>query len=134
MIGGIDIILSVPANDSTADLIIRRVRQYWPNGIFQDANSSEMYSVFDPWVAIHGTNSREFFIYRDAEAAKGWEAEGAVSENFNTMLHILLDPSPDADAKMQEITIVCDERTESVMSLIRDLEVTLCPIRSRLAA
>src|SRR5574337_52941 len=112
MIGGIDVILSVPANDSTADLIVRRVRHYWPNGIFQDANSLQMYSLFDRWVAIIGTNSREFFVYQDADAAKKWEEEGAVPENANTMLHFLLDPSPNPNSKLQEITVVVDERTE----------------------
>jgi hypothetical protein len=134
MIGGIDISFNVPVNNPTADLIVRRMRQFWPEGVFQDANSAETHGIFEPWVAIHGTNSREFFIYRDAEAAKKWNDAGAVPENSNTMLHFLLGPAPEVDSESQQVTVVCDKRTEDIMSVIRDLQNTLCPLLLRLAA
>jgi hypothetical protein len=134
MIGGIDISFNVPGNNSTADLIVRQMRQFWPDGVFQDADSADTHGIFDPWVAIYGTNSREFFIYRDAESAQRWEDAGAVPENSNTMLHFLLGPPTDVNSESQQITVVCDNRTEEIMSVIRDLQVTLFPLLLRLAA
>jgi hypothetical protein len=90
MIGGIDIVLAAPAEIPLADVIIRRMSESWPNGLFEDVNGDRSYRPFEPWVAIHAAKSKEFFVYQDAAAEQSWESDGAVPENANTMIHFLI--------------------------------------------
>jgi hypothetical protein len=134
MIGGIDITIAAPAKARAADVIVGRMREFWPDGYFQDADSVAAFSLFDPWVSLVGTSRKEFFIYRDAYAAAEWEAAGATAENSNTMLHFFVGNLVAHDPEVQQVTIVCDEVTQEIQSLVKDLEYTFCPSLMRLAA
>ena len=121
---GIDIILRAPPDVSVVDLILRYFRHCWPGSSFQDADQDDKYHIDDAWVSIHGTTSREFFIYRDRHAADAWAQEGAVASNVNTMLHFLVGDAPEAQADPREVTLVCDQRTDEIERLTVDLETT----------
>jgi len=122
MIGGIDIILQASPGMPLAELILGRLRSFWPSAVFQDADAADQYPIGDPSVLIHGGASREFFIYQDRNAAAVWARQGAVCENRNTMLHFLI--GPETMGELQEITVVCDERTKEIDQLIADLQDT----------
>jgi hypothetical protein len=122
MIGGIDIILQAPPGIPLADLILGRLRSFWQSAVFQRADETDQYPIGDPWVLIHGGASREFFVYKDGDAAAAWARQGAVRENSNTMLHFLI--GPERLGELQEVTVVCDERTREIDQLIGDLQDT----------
>lgn len=124
MIGGMDIIISAPASSPVSDIVVRRMRQLWPAGIFQDADSVDKHDIFEAWVNITGTKSRDFFVYRDANAVRAWEEVGASPENQNTMLHFLIRLGERNGSAIEELTVVCDRRSHDVARLIDDLEAT----------
>jgi hypothetical protein len=103
-----------------ADLILGRLRSFWQSAVFQEADGTNQYSLGDPWVLIHSGTFREFFVYQDPEAAHAWSHEGAIPKNGNTMLHFLI--SSETGGGLQEVTLVCDERTREIGQLITDLQ------------
>ena len=117
MIGGLDAILIAPSNLAIADLILRVCRDRWPECLFQDADSSEVHNLSESWVWESGTLSKEFFVYRDTQAAHCWQAAGAGAETSNSMLHFILRDQP----VHTEVTLVCDRLDEIIDSIIESL-------------
>jgi hypothetical protein len=122
MIGGIDIVLVAPAEVPLADVIVRRMAETWPSGLFEDVDADRSYGLSDPWVAIHAANSKEFFVYRDAAAEESWEQNGAVPENANTMIHFLIGGLLSGKHRLRQMTIVCDQETDELKQLVSDLK------------
>lgn len=120
MIGGIDMILEAPPGDYLVELILRRIRHFWPDARYQNADDAEVYSVRDGWLSISGSQATEFFIYKNEKAAQSWDRYGAIAENRNTMIHFLVDKSSFND--LQQITLVCDEETAEMRHLAKDLQ------------
>src|SRR5262249_6183460 len=110
MIGGTDIICPVRSDIPIADVIFRTVRRYWPRYVFLNAEET---GPFTPWAGagLPRPSGREFFIYRDEEAARSWDEQGAVPENANTMLHVILPPERAPLPALAEVTLVCGELT-----------------------
>lgn len=122
--GGVDILLVVPPGVPAVDLILDRLRRSWPNALFVDAQKRDAHPISDPGFRLNAVNSREFLIYQSPSALNSWQEHGACLQNTNSMLHFVLDDSPGATFELQELTLVCDERTEAIDRLARDLELT----------
>lgn len=122
MVGGTDIILVGPSHLGISDLILRVCRDRWSDCRFQMADSLEVYKLDDPWVWKLGTLSKEFFVYRDAEAASNWAKDGAGCEAANSMLHFILRDLQQAGLVYAEVTLVCDQLDDVVRSIVDSLK------------
>ena len=121
MIGGTDIILVGPSHLGISDLILRVCRDRWSDCHFQNADSLDVHKIDDPWVWTLGTLSKEFFVYRDAEAANNWTTDGASREATNTMLHFILRDLSQDGLLYAEVTLVCDQLDAAVSSIADSL-------------
>jgi hypothetical protein len=122
-IGGVDIIIPVPPNVPVVGLVLERLRRLWPESIFNDAEGEEHHGISDPWVGLHGEDSREFLVYRDKDALATWERHGADPDHPNSLLHFIVDEAAGVEDGSQELTIVCDERSPEIERFIADLEL-----------
>src|SRR5437764_261188 len=113
-IGGIDIILAVPADVPIVDMVLGRLMRLWPGAYFIDADETESHRIDEPWVRSRGGQCDEFLIYKDKAAVESWQQEGPTPGNTNTMLHFLLRADPEAGDEFKELTLVCDERTAEI--------------------
>jgi len=68
---------------------------------------------------------REFFVYRDEQAARSWDADGATPENYNTMLYIIVPEKPAERTTVPTLTVVCGEPTGEVKIILQDIESSL---------
>jgi hypothetical protein len=114
MIGGIERRVPTRAGRSALEPAVRAVRQFWPKAVFENAETGDRYDEF--WEVPLGRLD-EIFVYRDAAAADGWEAEGAVPRLRNTMVHLIADE----DA----ITVVVDEKDSFFAELIDTISSAL---------
>ncbi len=106
MIGGIDIEIPTKAGDLSVVVAVRAIRQKWPRAVFENGLTGDRYNKFGE---IPFGSLEEIFVYRDSEAADAWDADGAVPELSNTMVHIIADEGM--------LTVVVDER-DAVMEEI----------------
>ncbi len=131
MIGGTDIVLEVNPGAPAAEAVFAIVRRYWPSCVFQDAeDESTPFAPPDIWPPQ--LSSREFFLYRDQQAALSWEEHGAAPENRNLMLHVIL-PEERRDAPAA-LTLVCDEVRGEMKRMIREIQTSLAARRQVNAA
>ena len=91
---------------NSADLILRMLRDKWPDGVFETEMMEQPISLRDASVWSRFENADEFFVYSDSRAAKTWNDEGLTSENENQMIHVILRRMP--VRQVGEITIVVD--------------------------
>src|SRR5437879_5940925 len=94
MIGGTDVMLEVQAGVPVSDVIFRAVRRHWPAYVYQNADDETTPFTRSPGAGLPKPTGREFFVYRDEQAALSWDEHGAIPENFNTMLHVILGKDP----------------------------------------
>jgi len=124
MIGGTDVVLEIGPGVAAADAILRAVRRHWPHCVYQNADDET--APFAP-VADWPPRSveREFFVYRDEDAARDWDAEGATEANHNTMLYVILPDESPAPSDRPTVTVVCGEPTGDVKAILEDIETSL---------
>jgi hypothetical protein len=124
MIGGIDIELWVRDATEAINLILRTVRRHWPRSVLQNADDR---TPFSPGASdqLPTPSGRGFFIYRDAQAARSWDKHGAIPENSNTMLHVILGGRVKSRSNLKSLTLVCDELTGEMQHLIEELRTGL---------
>jgi hypothetical protein len=115
-VGGVDIVLAAPRGKDIVDRILHACRRRWPDSLFQDVNEAAFHSLRDTWVWSVGTASNEFFIYRDDEARRAWEVEGAGVGHANSMLHFLIDQDP-GEGMPAQVTLVCDRWDDFIRQL-----------------
>lgn len=111
MIGGIDVRLSTMAGESSIEVAVRAVRQRWPRATFENALTGEKYTLF--WQIPFG-EIQELFVYRDSQCAKKWDADGAVPEVYNTIIHLIPDD--------ELLTVVVDERNAAMNELLAAIQ------------
>ncbi len=111
MIGGIDVRLPTMAGESSIEVAVRAVRQRWPLATFENAFTGEHYTHF--WQIPFG-EIQELFVYRDSQCAAKWDADGAVPEVYNTMVHLILDDDL--------LTVVVDERNAAMNELLAAIQ------------
>lgn len=97
---GTDTIIKWKAKSHPADFILRICRRLWPNAIVQPADSMGLYSLQSPMTWLYETPQREFFVYRNREAANAWRERGGEEPLRRDMMHFLIDGN--------EITVVHD--------------------------
>ncbi len=107
MIGGIDVRIPTKAGELSAEISVRAIRQVWPNAVFEDGLTGEHYDHF--WQIPFG-KIEELFVYRDSDASHLWDAEGAIPDAYNSMIHIILDPGM--------LTAVVDERDQEMEAIL----------------
>ena len=125
-IGGVDVVLRV--KDPTvpfADIILHAARWLWPGFVFQDADQSQIFENNDPKLWLYRTVSREFFLYRDADAATAWNDAGGTPENQLTMVHCLIADGAAGTKSPRELTVVVGELTEQMTHFIDALRPAL---------
>ncbi len=111
MIGGIDVSITTQAAGSSFEVAVRAIKQLWRRAVFKNGVTGDRYDSFHE---IPFGNLEELFVYRDCASADAWEEEGAIPENFNTMIHILPD--------VNMLTLVIDEKDaamEQILSAVR---------------
>jgi hypothetical protein len=123
-IGGVDTVLTIPAQIRAADRILGVCLRHWPEGVLEDDSNGSVYPLAEAASQLPSRLEQEFFVYRDAEAAKDWESEGATSSNMNTMLHFLVGRS-DEQTALREITVVCDQLDTPMQQLLSELATQL---------
>ena len=122
MIGGTDLICPVRGDIPIPDVIFRVVRRYWPGYVFQNADdeSGPFTPHAGPW--LPRPSGREFFIYRDEQAARSWDEHGATPENRGTMLYVILPSEQSLIASPTSVTLVCGELTGVMGDLVREIQ------------
>jgi hypothetical protein len=130
-IGGVDVLLQARTGDCIADVILRACSKLWEHDkpYFQDAGSTEIHALSDPWVWRVGTASREFMVYKDRRAVEQWRIEGATRRNENTMLHFLIGGHEATPPGIVEVALVCDRLTPAIRQLARELQTSFLPLR-----
>lgn len=118
-IGGVDVVLRVEHDISVAEIILHIARRLWHRCVFQDAEQSQVLDIDDPKVWLYGPASREFFVYRDREAANAWSHEGGTPPNQQTMMHFLVGGD--------ELTVVVGDLTGEMVPFIEDLKRAVHP-------
>src|SRR5437870_29331 len=108
MIGGTDIILSVRDEAEAVGLILRAIPRHWPRCVYQNADDEATLTA-DAVATMPRLLGHEFFIYRDPASAASWEQHGAIPENANTMLHVIMGDQGVNNSGLKSITLVCDE-------------------------
>ena len=123
MLGGYDVLLLAPSGECIADAILRACRSHWQGSVcvFQNTEETTEHLFSDPWVWNVGTSSRDFFVYRDQDAAASWEEHGAVKENRNTMFQFLIGDSLDDTPEWVEVAVVFDSYTPIMKRFIKKL-------------
>jgi hypothetical protein len=114
MIGGIDTHIPTRVGDLAVEVAVRAVRQHWPDAVFEHGDTGDKYDEF--WQIPFG-ELNEIFVYRDPIASQRWDAEGAVPEVYNTMVHIIADEGM--------ITLVVDEKDAAMQQLIATISSAL---------
>lgn len=105
MIGGCDQVLWVVETAPAADVIVRAVKRFWPQFVFQDADDDQPITPeSDLW--LPSPTGREFFLYQNAAVAQSWLDQGATPENQNSMIHVILGNRRKADLGLRSITLV----------------------------
>jgi len=121
MIGRSDYQLVAPPIPDLPDWIIQVCRRKWPDGVFLDANETELIPLSSPKLAWR-PQSEEFFIFSDRPTAEKWDDLGPCAENWNRMLHFLWQPSK--TGAPAPVTVVIDEPTPDIQALLKDLQAT----------
>lgn len=120
MIGGSDKVLWVPKSAKAADVILRVVRRHWPKYVFQNADDDAPEPAQPS--ALPAPTGREFFLYRDRNAAKAWLKSGATAKNKNTLIYVILGKDLKPARGLRSITLVATDWTGALAKCLADIE------------
>ena len=115
-IGGIDIVIPAKTNKNLVEIIIKKMRELWPEAVFQDHGSEEQIPINDIkgcWFDTLHSDQLGFFIYKDDYIALNWDNE---PELKNQMLYFLIDYEHKDE---NYVTIVCDEEDDFINGLVK---------------
>jgi hypothetical protein len=121
-IGGEDTVLKAPIDLPVADLVLRVCSRHWPSCLFQDEGEVSYHALTDHALWLSLTDSAEFFVYRDAAAARKWDEDGFDASDPNSMLYFIVSRSDRADSRTREVTLVCGELDAEMRGLIAELK------------
>lgn len=107
MIGGHDISFPTHAAAQVAEGVLRTVCAVWRQGVVENAETSEIVSLTS--IATQ-TLPCELLIYKNIAAKQAWAANGATSENTNSMVHLIRG--------QDSITVVVDDPHAVEMSAL----------------
>lgn len=105
MIGGMDIIIPVgEARFSAFDLCLKAMKVFWPNAIYEDSNTGEIFDTYE----LIGEKKKEYFVHKDSHSKEEWDKD--IPETENTMIYFILGET--------EITFVVDTKNAPEMKKI----------------
>jgi hypothetical protein len=130
MIGGTDVELWVRDHSEAVDMIFRTARLHWPHSVFENADDAELRFMRPTGLGLPKPSGREFFIYRNEEAARSWSEHGGIPENANTMLYVILGERLKAEVGLKSLTLVCTELTGEMCEIISELRTGLEDLNS----
>ena len=107
MIGGTDIHLEVPAESAALDIAIQAIRHFWPESVFQNANSEEPATEFGE---LDFSTLAVVMAYKDLESAKAWDRLGADPSLNGTMIHLM--------ASTERLTVIVDDEPSAEIKAI----------------
>lgn len=110
MIGGDDVIIPANSNKDLFGIIVKKIFELWPDGVFQDVKDDVVLILGNVSSLPAASLSKEFFIYENIKIADTWDAQ---PEYDNKMLYFIIDEN--------EVTMVCDDReAEFIRKLTED--------------
>jgi hypothetical protein len=124
MIGGMDFVFWTPDQDAAVRDILRIVCRRWKDYVFQNADDLAPMPPLPPGILPTPTGD-QFFLYRDESAARSWEEFGAIPENANTMLHVLVGKRRQPGTDYHSLTVVCDEAVGETREILDEIEAAL---------
>jgi hypothetical protein len=124
MIGGMDFVFWTPDQDAAVCAILRIVCRRWKDYVFQNAADLAPMPRFPQGILPTPTGD-QFFIYRNEAAARSWEEFGAIPENANTMLHVLVGKRRQPGTDYRSLTVVCDEAVGETREILDEIEAAL---------
>jgi len=125
-ISGIDLPLDASGGFEPR-MILDGVIDFWPSGIFQDANNSSTRLLREVLDDASELKTDEFFVYKDQSSADTWQRQG-LSSALNTMLHFLIVEDLSRPGASR-ITMVIDELTSETMELYAALSSRMGQLR-----
>ncbi len=120
---GVDVRLQTPDHDAAVDAILRIVRRHWPAVVVQNGDDAEPLARRPDGFLVKPTQ-RQFFLYQDDAAYQAWAELGAVPENANTMLHVVLGRQLDR-VKATSLTLVCDDLMGEMGAMVGEVRDAL---------
>lgn len=116
MIGGIDIPIPTRGGESSLIAAVRAIRQYWPDSVLENGSTGERFASY--WQTPFD-KLQEVFVYRDTHAADVWDAEGAIPDFSNSMIHLISEESL-ATIVVDELDPAMKEMVGAISSALRD--------------
>lgn len=108
MIGGIDVVVPAKGDSGALDACVRIIREYWPNAVFENAESGDKFSRYPE---LSFGKLRELLIYPDKDAEKAWD-KGDADVCKNSMLYLI--------RSSDNVTLVTDDPSTPEMQAILD--------------
>ncbi len=121
---GIRIVITAPPNTWVAESVLAVLRHFWRNALFQPVGSSDRKPIRDVQVVIRGSTFHDFYIIL-LDGVSGVAEESPSASTRKRLLRFLVNESPSSAAGLQQVTLVCIERTEDVEQLRLSLEKSL---------
>ena len=123
MIGGYDYIFVVDRVEDglVQELILQFFQRIWSQGMVETDFMADAVPLTQPWVWAEVIRARDLYFYRSAKAARIWTDFGAVDQNRNTMVYVIVDFPQDVDGI--RLTAVVSEFTDQMSNLLRDLRM-----------
>ena len=123
MIGGSDYIFLVDrvGDGLVQELTLQFFRRVWPTGVVETDFISEAVPVSEPSAWAEVIRANDLYFYESHEAEKLWTEFGAVGQNHNTMVYVIVDSPGDVDGI--RVTAVVSELTDDMSNLLRDLRM-----------
>lgn len=109
MIGGTDICFPT-RSPAALDAALRAIRTVWPRAVFEDADNGQRVGRYEALPL--GPSLAGVFVYRDSDAASGWDKRGAVSDLLERMVYLI--------RRDLELTAVVGDATDPVSRTILD--------------
>lgn len=116
MIGGVDVDIPTRAGAIALEAAVRAIRRVWRHATMEDATTGEAFRQYED---VPFGQLSEIFIYRDQDAKRMWDDEGATPKAFNTMIHLITDE--------EGLTAVVDDEDAE------EIRIILAAIRSLLS-
>ncbi len=116
MIGGVDCVLDGlgKSNEELLDGAVRSICRHWQHACFEDAITGDF---FESYLELGFDGIRELFVYQTRDAFESWAEYGAIDDNLNSMIHLLIDGG--------QLTLVVDaiedDVTREILAEIRSL-------------
>lgn len=117
---GVDRIIPAIAGAPVAEMFLRACRRQWPESVVWIVDEDENLSINAPELWSRLSHVREFFVYRNDEAAWTWDDHGWTKAFADSMLHFMPE---EADAESDQFCVVEDysESNPLVERILGDL-------------